>query len=127
MDFATQCETDLRNKQREGIEVYAPFLAEKMRECQKECVEKKFTHDELETRWKYLFQLTKGFDPRQRCFTEKELEHFPALLILKQQGKREEFDHYMLRFRIDAATGSEQEKTMLIHEIERKRQQENLF
>lgn len=119
MDFSQECMRTLSQKKKEGIEAFASALTNYMRQCQQEVEENKL--DEFETRWVPLLRLTGSFDPRKRLWTPSEFEHFPALLILKQQKRNDEFHYYMLRYRIDQATGMDQDKTMIIHEIDRKR------
>src|SRR5436305_11560378 len=122
--FSLECKAILKEKHKEGIEAYAPVLTQYMRQCQEEFQNKTYSPRSFAKRWQSLFQAAKGFDPRIRCYTESEFKHFPALLILKQQGKKEEYAYYMLRFRIDDASGTDQEKSLLIQEIERKKHEQ---
>lgn len=121
--FANECDTLLKNHHKQGIEIYAPFLTQMMRQCQTEFQDESYSTlpSKWETKWKYLLLAAKGFDPRIRCFTQDEFTHFPHLLILKSLGKKDEFAYYMLRYRIAESRGSEKEKDMLIHAIERKK------
>jgi|SRR5579872_3005061 len=120
-NFANECENELKMKQAEGIETYAPFLANMMKKCQ--CEFLKLDSDKFDLRWKqFLTKRANGFNPRQRCWTANEFLHFPSLVILKTQSKTA-FQEYMLRFRIDEAKGEEKEKTMIIQQVEKSKAQ----
>ena len=120
--FAEECHTLLETKRKEGIEEYATCLVSKMRECQKEWLEKKFSLLDFNTRWKPIFLASTPFHPHQRCFTEMEFQHLVPLIVFRQKNNPDGFAHYLLRYRIDESSSQDEKaKTMIIHEIEREK------
>lgn len=121
--FAQECRQTLQQKRKEGIDIYAPCITKYMKQCQEEwqSTHKETSYDEklFESKWSPLLEAAKGFDPRNRCWTESEFIHFPILLIMKQKKQTDDYDYYMLRYRIDEAKGTEKDKTFLIQQVQR--------